>query len=137
MADLPVRADLGREHPRDDRHFLGVGEDVLAVARPVMEAAQGFDELGRHIVQADVEDDLLALLVDLLGDLASDLLDDLLDPCRVYATVGDEPLEGNAGDLAANRIETGDDDRLGRIVDDDVDAREGLEGTDIAALRGR
>ena len=89
---------------------------------------------GRHVVEAEVEDDLLALLVDLLGDLAGDLLDDFLDAGGMDAPVGDEALEGHPGDLAAHRVEAGDDDRLGRVVDDDVDAGEGLEGADVAAL---
>ena len=72
LGDLPVGADLGGEHAGDDRHFLGVRQDVLPVAGPVMEAAQGLDEVGRHVVDAEVEDDLLPLLVDLLGDFPSD-----------------------------------------------------------------
>src|SRR5208337_1485338 len=119
---------------RDDGHFLGMGEDVLAIARAVVEPAQSLDELGRHIVQADVEDDFLAFLVDLLGDLSRDLLDDLLDTRRMDPPVGYEPLEGNPSYLAAYRVEARDDDGLGRIVYYYFDACESLECADIAAL---
>ena len=40
----------------------------------------------------------------------------------------------SAGDLAAHRVEAGEDDRLGRVVDDDVHAGDDLEGADVAAL---
>ena len=62
------------------------------------------------------------------------LLEHLLDARRVDAAVGDERLERDAADLAAHRVEAGEDDRLGRVVDDEVDAGHLLEGADVAAL---
>ena len=43
-------------------------------------------------------------------------------------------VEGHPGDLAADRVEAGEDHRLGRVVDDQVDAGRLLEGADVAAL---
>src|SRR3989442_6197076 len=62
------------------------------------------------------------------------LFHDLFDAAWMDAAVGDEPLERQASDLAAHRLEAGHDDRIGRIVDDDVHARRGLESTNVAAL---
>ena len=76
----------------------------------------------------------LAFLADLLLELGLDVLDDLLDAGRVDAAVQDEPLDGQAGDLAADGVEARQDDRLGRVVDDDVDAGGHLQGPDVAAL---
>ena len=50
------------------------------------------------------------------------------------AAVGDELGERDPGDLAADRVEARDDDGLGRVVDDQVDAGRLLEGADVAAL---
>ena len=50
------------------------------------------------------------------------------------APVGDQPLQGQAGDLAAIGIVGGDQDRLRRVVDDEVDAGVQLQGADVAAL---
>ena len=50
------------------------------------------------------------------------------------AAVGDQGLDGEAGDLAADAVEGRQHDRLGRVVDDDVDARQVLEGADVSAL---
>ena len=67
-------------------------------------------------------------------DLGAGLGDDLLDAARVDAAVGDELGQGDPGDLAADRVEARQDDRLGRVVDDQVDAGGLLEGADVAAL---
>ena len=62
------------------------------------------------------------------------LLEHLLDAGRVDAAVRDEALERDAADLAADRVEAREDDGLGRVVDDQVDAGQLLEGADVAAL---
>ena len=50
------------------------------------------------------------------------------------AAVRDQPFDCLAGDLAAERIEAREDDGAGRVVDDQLDARGGLERADVAAL---
>ena len=46
----------------------------------------------------------------------------------------DELRQRQAGDLAADGVEAAEDHRLGRVVDDQVDAGRLLEGADVAAL---
>src|SRR5256885_8473063 len=46
----------------------------------------------------------------------------LLDAGGMDAAVLHQALEGDPGDLAADRIEAGEDDRFRRVVDDEVDA---------------
>ena len=134
LGDVPVDADLGGEHAGDDGDFLGMREDILSIAGPEMQPPEGLDEFRRHVVQSQIEDDLLAFLEYLLGDLARHFLDDFLDAGGMDAPVRDEALEGHPRDLAPHRIETGDDHSLGRVVYDDVDAGESLEGPDVASL---
>ena len=50
------------------------------------------------------------------------------------AAVGHELLEREPRDLAADRVEAGDDDGVRRVVDDDVDAGGELERADVAPL---
>ena len=83
---------------------------------------------------AELERRGLALLADLFPELGAHLLDDLLDAGRVDAPVHDQLLEGVPRDLAAQRLEGRDDDRLRRVVDDQVDAGGRLERPDVAAL---
>ena len=77
---------------------------------------------------------LLAGLAHDRVDLGARLGDDLLDPARVDPAVGDQLGDREPGDLAADRVEARQDDRLGRVVDDQVDAGGLLERPDVAAL---
>ena len=77
---------------------------------------------------------LLAGLAHDQVDLGPGLGDDFLDAAGVDAAVGDELGDRQSRDLAADRVEAGQHDGLGRVVDDQVDARRLLEGPDVAAL---
>ena len=98
------------------------------------EPAEQVLQLGVDAVHADFEARHLAELADLVVDLDLDLGDHLLDARRVDAAVGHEALERLTRDLAPHRIEPRQDHRLGRVVDDDVDAGDGLERADVAPL---
>src|SRR5260370_38973656 len=76
----------------------------------------------------------LPLLANLLPQLGADLLDDLFDAGWMDAAVGDQPVERHARDLASQRLESRDDDRLGSVVDDQVNARGRLQGPDASPL---
>ena len=58
----------------------------------------------------------------------------LLDARGVDAPVLQQLLERHAGDLAAHAVEGGEDDGVRRVVDDEVDAGEVLQGADVAPL---
>jgi len=132
--DLDVRAELGRHDAGEVGHLDRVVEDVLTVARPVLEASEELDELGRQAVHVGVEARLFAGLLDRRFDLGLSLGVCLLDARRVDAPVGDELRQREAGDLAAHAVEAREDDGLGRVVDDEVDTGDVLEGADVAPL---
>jgi hypothetical protein len=67
-------------------------------------------------------------------ELGLGLVVGLLDPRGVDAAVLQQLLERQAGDLAADAVEAGEDDRVRRVVDDEVDAGQVLEGADVAPL---
>src|ERR1019366_6638294 len=56
------------------------------------------------------------------------------DARGVDAAVDEEPLERDLGDLPTHRVESGEDHRLGGLVNDDVDAGRRLEGSDVPPL---
>ena len=58
----------------------------------------------------------------------------LLDALRVDPTVRHERLERHLRDLTTLRVVAGEHDRVGLVVDQDVHARQRLEGPDVAAL---
>src|ERR1700683_19410 len=50
------------------------------------------------------------------------------------ASVGDQTLDSDSRDCAANRIVTRGDDRFRGVIDDDIDAGSGFDGADVAAF---
>ena len=109
-------------------------QQVLSVGRTVFHLADHADQFGVQSVDSQVDRRALADLDDLLLDLLLNLGDHLLDACGVDAAVGDELVQGQTRDFAAYGIEAREDDGLGGVVDDDLDARCGLQGADVAAL---
>ena len=92
------------------------------------------DQLGVERLDVGVEARLLAALGDVGLELGLGLVVGLLDPRRVDAAVLEELLERHPRDLAADAVEAGEDHRVRRVVDDEVDAGEVLQRADVAAL---
>ena len=59
-----------------------------------------------QIVDAHIESRLFAGFLDDRVDFALRLVDHLFDPCRMDASVHDELLERESGDLSSDRIKT-------------------------------
>ena len=100
----------------------GVLQHVLAVAGAVMQAAQQLHQLGMQAADAGLQarrarPRRLMMAV----HLAAGLLHHLLDVGGMDAAVGDELFQRQPRDLAADRLEAGDGDGFGRIVDDEID----------------
>src|SRR5215213_10322650 len=129
-----VHAQLGGHDPGQVGGLDQVAEHVLAVGGPVLEPAQDADQFGVQVGDADLQAGVLAGPADLALDLLAGPVVGFLDAGRVDAAVGDQLLQGEAADLAPDRVEAGQQDRLGGVVDDQVDAGDGLEGADVAAL---
>src|ERR687898_3345266 len=129
-----VHAQLGGHDTGQVGGLDQVAEHVLAVGGAVLEPPQHADQLGVQVGDADLEAGVLAGPAHLPLDLLLGPVVGLLDAGRVDAAVGDQLLQGEAADLAPDRVEAGQQDRLGGVVDDQVDAGDGLEGADVAAL---
>ena len=134
LRGLHARAELGRHDPGEVHDLERVLEDVLAVARPVAQPAEDLDELLVELAAVRLEDRLLARLADVILELRLREVVHLLDPRRVDAPVLDQLLERHPRHLAAEPVERREDDRLRRVVDDEVDAGQVLERADVAAL---
>ena len=129
-----VGADLGRQQPGQARGLDAVVEHVLPVAGAVLQPADELDELGMQPRHAGVVGGLLPRLAHDDLELLARLGDRLLDPPGMDAAVADELVESHARHLAAHGVEAGQHHRLGRVVDDQVDAGRLLEGADVAPL---
>src|SRR5436190_8176287 len=99
-----------------------------------MQTAKQFHEVRVQSTDADLVDRSLGRFLHDLVDLGTSLADHLLDARGVDAPIDEKSLERTLGDLSSDRVESRDDDRLGGVVDDQVDSRERLEGADVPAL---
>ena len=133
-ATCDVRLELGGHGAGQEGDLFAVLEAVLAVGGAVAQTAEELHQLRVHAGDGELQEGGLALGLDLLLELRLDLLDHLFDARRMDAAVGDQALQGDAGHLAAERIEAGEDDRFRRVVDDEVDAGRHLQGADVAPL---
>ncbi len=134
LRGLHVRLELGRHQPGEVNDLERVLEDVLPVARPVVEAAEQLHDLLVEVAAVGLEDSLLAGLLDVLVHLRLRLVVHLLDPRRLDAAVLDELEQRDLRDLAPDRVERRQDDGLRGVVDDHVHAGQVLERADVAAL---
>src|SRR5919109_3219728 len=134
LRDRRVDPDLRGESAGDVGRLHEVLQHVLSVARAVLEPAEEPDQLRVHVGEAHLGDRVLSRLPDLLLEVPQRALVDLLDPSGLDPAVLHQLLEGHPGGLATDGVEAGQDDGLRRVVDDDVDARGGLERADVASL---
>lgn len=106
----------------------------MAVAGAIVESAEEVDDAFVETADLGFLDGFFAVAADLLLDFRLGFGDEFFDAGGVDAAIGDELVEGDAGDFAADGIEGADDDDAGGIVDDDVDAGGFFEGADIATF---
>src|SRR5207237_10523863 len=118
----------------DLRAFERVHEHLLSVRRAVAETAEQLEDLRMDVGDAERERRGFAFLEQLLIELLPHFLDELFNAGRMNASVLHEALERNARDLAADRIEAGEDDGFRRVVDDEVDAGGQLERAAVATF---
>ena len=126
--------DLGGHDARELHDLEGVLEHVLSVARPEAQAAEDLHELVADLSAVRFEHRLLTRLPDVLVELDLGEVVHLLDARRMDAAVLDQLQQRHSRDLPANAVERREHDRVGRVVDDEVDAREMFERADVAAL---
>ena len=134
FGELGVEAQLGSHRSGEVGHFAGVLKEVLTVGGTILHAADHAHELMVHIVDAEVDTGAFAHFGNLLFNLTAGLGNDLFDTCRMDTAIGDELVEREASNLAADGVEAAEDDGVGGVVDDDLHTGEGFEGADVAAF---
>ena len=85
-------------------------------------------------VDTQVDGRALTRLDNLVVQLLLDLGNHLLDAGGVYAAIAHQLVESQTAGLAAHGVEAADDDSLGRVVDNNLDAAGSLQSTDITTL---
>ena len=105
-----VQPDLFGQHPGQERHLDRMPQHVLAVAGAEVQPAQQVDDPLVQAVDVDLLAGRLAQLLDVPLHFLLRLGDDFLDPRGMDAAVGDQLVQREPGDLAADRVEGADDD---------------------------
>jgi hypothetical protein len=116
------------------RHFNGVGEYVLSVARTEVQTAENGDDARVEVEDARIIRGLFALFFDDVVHVLARFLDFFFDARRLDASVFYEALQGQFGDCAADGVKRRKDDEARRVVDDDLDAGGALERLDVASF---
>src|ERR1044071_2203181 len=129
-----VDAELDGHERRELRDFERMHEHVLSVRRAIAQTPEKLENLGIDVGEAEGECGGFAFLEQLLVKFLTNLLDQLFDARRMDAAVLHQAFEGDARDLAANRIEARENDGFGSVVDDEIDAGRELERADVASL---
>ena len=119
--------------PGNITHFQAVLEHALSVGSTVFQFTKQAHQLRVNGTAVGFQYSLLALLLNGGVYLTLGLFVQLLNAGGVNAAVLDQSLQGQAGNLSAHRVKGADGDGFRRVVDDQVDAGQGLQGADVAA----
>ena len=111
-----------------------MGQHVFAVAVPVLETTEQTDQLGVKSADSDFESGLFAGAPDSFVDVSDGAVDALLDAGGLDPSVFDELGKCQFRDFPANRVETGQGDNAGGVINDDVNAGSGFQSPDITSF---
>ena len=129
-----VGSHLGCEHAADVCRLDEMVEHVLAVAGPILESSEQGAQLGVHLAEPNFDTRPFSRGANRLFDFVLGFCGRLLERRWMDPPTIDETFEGSPGDLSAHRVEGGNRLRLGRVVNDEVDARNGLEAPDVSSV---
>ena len=118
-----VQIQFLRHDSRQLGHFATVMQRVLPAGHAVLQMPKLHGQFGTDAGNAQVEEHLVARILDQIADFILGFGDDLLDESRMDPPVLDQLLHGELRDFAAHGVEPGEDDGIGGVVDDDVDPR--------------
>ena len=129
-----VESELLGEESGNLGDLNGVTQCILTIGGTELHTAEKLHQLWIQAVYTDLEDSGITLLTDGFVDFLLCLLYDLFDSRRMDTSIDDELLEGDSCDLTTHRIKSGKNNRLRRIVDDQLYAGQLLQCTDITSL---
>ena len=131
---LFVQAEFRRHDAAQEANFEGMLQNVLGIACAIFEFTQELDQIRMYAVNSNIEGRLFPSFADGIVDLGVDLLHNLLNACGMNPPVGYQAFKRDSGNFAPNGIETREDHRLRSIINDQIDPRRCLDGSDIPAF---
>src|SRR5690606_12456040 len=117
-----VQAQLSGHDASDMGGLNEMLEYVLPVRRAVAQPSQQLHQFRVDLGDAHLDERVFGGAQAQLLDFATGGIEDLFDAVRVYPPVEHEPFQREPADLSPHRVETGEQDGFGCVVDDEVDA---------------
>ncbi len=111
--------------------FDTVSENVLAIRGTVIQATEQGVKLGVDTVKVGFKHDFFASFEEFFVHFFLGFNDDFLNAGGVDTSVLDEFFQANAGDFATNRVESGNHNHAGGIVDNNINAGSFFEGANV------
>ena len=127
--DLRHNANRYYQKYHKQRRAQSILKEQIALCE---EQIRYFEQLEAQLEIASVPD--AVSYTHLVVDLTAHLVDDLFDASRLDASVLDQILQRQTGDLATDRIKTGNRDRFRRIVDDQIHAGRLFDRFDVSSF---
>ena len=129
-----VHAKLRGHQTGDMGNLNGVVQNVLTVRGTVLLASQNLDQFGVQVVNAGLIAGALALFADGAVNFLARLFHHVLNAGGMNAAVHNELLQCKPGNLPTDGIKAGNGDGFRGIVDDQIDAGNGLQCADVPAF---
>ncbi len=131
---LLIKSEFRGNSAHERGCFNGVFQHILRETEAEVEPSEQRQKRLRHALNGSVENRLFTVFKEFVVDFLADLLDKFLNAGRVNTSVGNQFFEQTARGLLADRIEAGDNDSLGGVVDQNVDSGRRFERADVAAF---
>ena len=134
LGNFGIQAQFTGQDGADVGYLAGVLQQVLAIGGTVFHAADQAHQFHAQAVDAQVYAGAFSGFQDFFFQLLLDFGHHFLDAGGVDATVYNQLMQGQAGYLAADRIEGAEQDGVRSVVHHNFYAGSGLQGADVAAL---
>ena len=129
-----IGTELVGDHAGKQGNLDGVVEHILTVTGTELQTAEQAYKLCVDAVDTDLKDSTFTGLLDDGINFTAGFFHHFLNAGGMNTTVGNEFFQSETSNLTADRVKAGQSDRLRHIVDDQIDAGQRFNGTDISAL---
>ena len=134
LGQCGIKAHLRRHRPHQMSDFKRMLLDVLRVAAPELETAEHTQQFRSNALNAHGVSQFFTRGVDGLIHRLRHLRHDLLNARGMNTAIHYQEFKNLPGNLAAYRVESGYNNCLRRIVDQQVDSRCGLQRTNVSPI---
>ena len=131
---VDIDTQFGRHNAGQLSHFNGVTQYVLTVTRTIPQTSEGFDDFRMKAVNTRFIRSLFPGFTNLLTHFFTSFFNHFFDSCRMNTPVDNQFFQSQSGHFPTNGVETGQNNSFRRIVDNQINARQCFDGSDITAF---